>query len=187
MPNIRIRVFPQAFPECFEMDCFVLPNDETNGELVHYNPNYALDFRGKIELGLFAAMDKLLERIQPNIQESKILAKMVIGRLKDDKRMYWSFSSPTEYRVDSPEAEAWILVRSVFERRLKEKNEEASKCPFKVGDIAKYTPSEKTRNLYPNNLKPNDVAKIVEIRGGIYLYFEDGRGGFFWNEFSLVK
>ncbi len=189
MPNIRLRVFPQAFPEGFEMDCFVLPNDEINGEFVHYKPNYALDFRGKIEPGIFATLDNLLEHIQPEIEEPTV--KMVIGRLKDNKRTYWSFRSAQEYPVDSPEVEVWNLVKSVFEKRLQEKKEEVSKCPFKVGDMVRFTPSLETRSfskiIEHCGLKIGEVAKIVEIRGGIYLFFENGRGGFPWNEFSPVQ
>jgi hypothetical protein len=188
MSNIRFRVFAKAFPDGFEMDCFVLPSDETNGEFVHYKPNYALDFRGITEPGLFVALDNLLEHIQPEIEEPTI--KMVIERLKDHKRTHWSFRSAEEYPADSPEVEIWALVKSFFEKRLQEKKDEASKCPFKVGEMVKFTPSPDARKsskiIELCGLEINEIAKIAEIRGGIYLYFEDGRGGFSWNEFSSI-
>lgn len=67
----------------------------------------------------------------------------------------------------------------------------SSKCPFDVGDVVRFKPSERTRGHYQNferfGLKPNDVAEIKEIKDGIYLYFEDGKGGWAWNEFELVR
>jgi len=63
-----------------------------------------------------------------------------------------------------------------------------NKCPFKVGDVVKFTPSERTRNLYQNierfGLAIEQTVVIREIRDGIYLYFDNGAGGFPWNEFS---
>ncbi|MHB9054462.1 MAG: hypothetical protein ACYC5F_10860 [Thermoleophilia bacterium] len=65
------------------------------------------------------------------------------------------------------------------------------KCPFEVGDAVKFTPSERTRGLYQNierfGLKVGQEAIVREVRDGIYLYFDDGAGGFPWKEFSLVK
>ena len=189
MSNIRIRLFPQLPPKDWEMDCFVLPSDETNGELVSHNLKIAFDFRKRFEPGLFTALDKLLEQIPRGVEEPKTPVKMVVGRLKDDKRTYWSFRSAEEYSADSPEAKVWALVNSVFDKRLNEKEIEASKCPFKVGDMVKFTPSSRTRGHYQNveqltGLKANDVGKITEIRGGIYLDLDNGRGGFPWEEFS---
>lgn len=66
-----------------------------------------------------------------------------------------------------------------------------TKCPFKVGDIVRFTPSKRTRGLYQDverfGIKTNQEAKIKEIRQGAYLYFEEGIGGMPWNEFTLVK
>jgi len=63
-----------------------------------------------------------------------------------------------------------------------------NECPFKVGDVVKFTPSERTRNLYQNierfGLSIEQTVVIREIRDGIYLYFDNGAGGFPWNEFS---
>jgi hypothetical protein len=190
MPNIRIRLYHKTPNEDLEMDCFVLLNDETNGELVDHNVKIALDFRGKTEPGLFKALDGLLEHIPQDIEEPKKAVKMLIGRLKDDKKMYWSFRSAEEYPSDSPEAKVFALVNTVFEKRLKEKKEETSKCPFNVGDIVRFTPCTETRGLSEviqhSGLKINETGKIGEIRGGVFLYFEDGRGGFPWKEFSPV-
>jgi len=65
------------------------------------------------------------------------------------------------------------------------------KCPFKVGDMVRFSPSPRTQALYQDidrfGLKVNQVAKIREIRRGIYLYFKNGRGGFPWNEFVPAK
>lgn len=65
------------------------------------------------------------------------------------------------------------------------------KCPFKIGDTVKFTPSPRTLGHYQDigrfGIKVNQTAKIKEIRKGIYLYFEGGHGGFPWNEFSPVR
>lgn len=64
------------------------------------------------------------------------------------------------------------------------------KCPYNIGDRVRFTPSKRTKGLYQDierfGLKPNQVAIIREIRDGVYLYFDDGKGGFPWNEFSSV-
>ena len=65
------------------------------------------------------------------------------------------------------------------------------KCPFKVGDKVRFSPSARTRGLYQNldrfGLKIDQVLPITEIRDGLYLYFEDGSGGFPWNEFVSAQ
>lgn len=65
------------------------------------------------------------------------------------------------------------------------------KCPFCVGDLVQFTPSERTQGLYQNinrfGLEIGQEAVITEIRGGVYLYFGKNIGGFPWNEFTLVK
>lgn len=65
------------------------------------------------------------------------------------------------------------------------------KCPYSVGDKVRFTPSERTKGLYQDierfGLELNQVATIREIRHGIYLYFDDERGGLPWNEFSPVR
>jgi hypothetical protein len=64
------------------------------------------------------------------------------------------------------------------------------KCPFKIGDIVKFTPSVRTLGLYQNiekfGIKPNEVIEISEIKDGIYIYAKSGKGGWPWNEYTLV-
>jgi hypothetical protein len=65
-----------------------------------------------------------------------------------------------------------------------------SQCPFSIGDLVRFTPSRRTKGLYQDigrfGLMPNETAVVREIREGIYLYFDEGRGGFPWNEFTRV-
>jgi hypothetical protein len=65
-----------------------------------------------------------------------------------------------------------------------------TKCPFVVGDFVKFTPSERTLGLYQNverfGVHIGEICKIESIKDGIYLYFGPGKGGWPWNEFTLV-
>lgn len=65
------------------------------------------------------------------------------------------------------------------------------RCPFKVGDKVKFTPSERTKGLYQDierfGLRVGEVGTIMEIKDGIYLYFGSNKGGWPWNEFALVE
>ncbi|MHB1381616.1 MAG: hypothetical protein ACYCXJ_05275 [Thermoleophilia bacterium] len=65
------------------------------------------------------------------------------------------------------------------------------KCPFSVGDLVRFTPSNRTRGLYQDierfGLKEGQVARIAEIHDGTYLFFDKEVGGFPWNEFTLVE
>lgn len=65
------------------------------------------------------------------------------------------------------------------------------KCPFHVGDRVRFTPSARTQGLYQDverfGLTIGAEAVIREIREETYLYFDDGAGGFPWNEFTLVR
>jgi len=103
------------------MDCFVFPNDETNGELIHYNQKKAVDFRGVIETGLFTTLDSLLDRIQTGTKSST--TKMVIGRLKDEKKIFFNLEAFETYLPNTTEAEIWRLINSIYQKRLKETNE----------------------------------------------------------------
>ena len=62
-------------------------------------------------------------------------------------------------------------------------------CPFCVGDIVRFCPSERTRGHYQDierfGLRVGEEAEITSIKDGIYLYFAKG-GGWPWNEFELV-
>lgn len=64
-------------------------------------------------------------------------------------------------------------------------------CPFSIGELVRLTPSERTKGLYQDiehfGLQPNETAVVREVRYGIYLYFDNGRGGFPWNEFTRVE
>ena len=120
MPNMRIARF-RASPEEWDMHCIVLPSDETNGELVHHNPNQILNFRDKVEAGLFAALDGLLDRIVTEADIPKADIRMVIGRLKDETRSYFRFAAADRYLPTAAETEVWTLVDAVFRRRLQER------------------------------------------------------------------
>lgn len=65
-----------------------------------------------------------------------------------------------------------------------------STCPFRVGDRVIFTPSERTRGLYQDvdrfGVRPGEPYVIAEIRDGTYLYFENGSGGWPWNEFRAA-
>lgn len=62
-------------------------------------------------------------------------------------------------------------------------------CPFVVGDIVRFCPSERTRGHYQDikrfGLSIGEEAAIISIEDGVYLHFEKG-GGWPWNEFELV-
>lgn len=64
---------------------------------------------------------------------------------------------------------------------------QSSECPYRVGDLVRFCPSERTRGHYQDierfGLRVGDVAKIQSIEGGIYLHFEQG-GGWPWTEFQ---
>ena len=98
-----------------------MPSDETNGELVHHNPNEILDFRDKVEAGVFAAMDGLLDRIVPEADIPKADIRMVIGRLKDETRSHFRFAAADRYLPTAAETEVWTLVDAVFRKRLQER------------------------------------------------------------------
>lgn len=65
------------------------------------------------------------------------------------------------------------------------------RCPFVIGDYVRFTPSKRTLGLYQNwegyGVGIGVVYQIKEIKDGIYLYFQDGKGGWPWNEFTLVS
>jgi len=61
-------------------------------------------------------------------------------------------------------------------------------CPFQVGDLVRFTPSERTLSLYQDiqrfGINPGEIRAIAEIRNGCYLFFANGSGGWPWGEFS---
>lgn len=64
-------------------------------------------------------------------------------------------------------------------------------CPYDLGDVVRFTPSNRTRGLYQNierfGIAIGEEATILEVRDGVYLYFVNGAGGFPWNEYSLIR
>jgi hypothetical protein len=68
---------------------------------------------------------------------------------------------------------------------------ETLQCPFAVGDVVRFSPSERTRNHYQDigtlGVKPDQELEIKSIKDRMYLYFDGGIGGWPWNEFTLVS
>lgn len=66
-----------------------------------------------------------------------------------------------------------------------------NRCPYKVGDVVRFTPSERTKGLYQDierfGMGVGEEAIIRDVREGVYLYFDHGAGGFPWNEYTLVE
>lgn len=64
-------------------------------------------------------------------------------------------------------------------------------CPFRVGDVVRFAPSERTRGLYQNierlGIAIGEEAKVTDIRDDIYLSLSNGATGWPWNEFVLVS
>jgi hypothetical protein len=65
-------------------------------------------------------------------------------------------------------------------------------CPFKVGDTVIFSPSEHTRGWYQHawdklRIKPGDQGIITRIDQGVYVYLDDNRGGFFFDEYKLAS
>ena len=64
-------------------------------------------------------------------------------------------------------------------------------CPYDVGDVVRFTPSERTKGLCQHferfGLTIGKELPIQQIRDEMFLYFNNGAGGFAYNEFSLVK
>lgn len=64
-------------------------------------------------------------------------------------------------------------------------------CPFKIGDLVRFTPSKRTEGLYQDverfGLRVGEVYQVTKIKDGVYMYFARGKGGWPWNEFTLVK
>jgi hypothetical protein len=66
------------------------------------------------------------------------------------------------------------------------------KCPFKVGDMVKYSPTLHGRGHVAmteyNTLKPGTICRIVNITNDFYLVIEGYEnatgGGIYWSEFK---
>jgi hypothetical protein len=64
-------------------------------------------------------------------------------------------------------------------------------CPFKLGEKVVFTPNEHAmgwslHTFERARLKPGDSGVITRIESGMYLYLDDGRGGFHWECFSTA-
>jgi len=120
MSNIRVRRFSSASSEGWEMDCFILPNDETNGELIDYKHRGVIDFIGKSEPGIFKRLDSLLNEISPGSKGEDV--KMVVGRLKEDKtKIHYYLRAAESYSQNSSEAKLWATIDTIFFKRLERK------------------------------------------------------------------
>ena len=65
-------------------------------------------------------------------------------------------------------------------------------CPFKLGDVVKFTPDEHAYGwTWPSfgnmRLKPGDTGTITRISQGKYIYLDDERGGLHWECFKKVE
>jgi len=64
-------------------------------------------------------------------------------------------------------------------------------CPYNIGDVVRFTPSERTKGLCQHferfGLAIGKELPIREIRDEMFLYFDNGAGGFAWVEFSPVE
>lgn len=64
-------------------------------------------------------------------------------------------------------------------------------CPFKIGDFVKFAPKQRTIDHYQDisrfGVNLGDVVQIASIKDGVYLYFQNGSGGWPWNEFEAVS
>ncbi len=61
--------------------------------------------------------------------------------------------------------------------------------PFKIGDRVIFAPNEHTvgwswSSFDRLRLKPGDSGIVTRIDKGMYLYLDDGRGGFHWESFK---
>jgi hypothetical protein len=67
--------------------------------------------------------------------------------------------------------------------------QEKAPSPFKVGDRLVFSPNERTvgwiwSSFKRVRLKPGDVGVVTQIKDGVYIYLDDGRGGFHWECFK---
>jgi hypothetical protein len=63
--------------------------------------------------------------------------------------------------------------------------------PFKVGDEVIFDPDQRAMGWSWSSfdrvrLKPGDSGIVTRIDDGMYLYLDDGRGGFHWQTFKRV-
>jgi len=119
MPQIHFRRFRPISDDGWELDCFILPNDITNGELVHFKLNKMQPFRAEIEPGLFTALNNLLDRIPSDSETPKAEARLVVGRIREGTKLHYFLRAAEKYPQEAPETEIWRLVDAIYEKRLK--------------------------------------------------------------------
>lgn len=116
MSNIRFRRFPDLTHGGWELDCFVLPTDETNGELVHYTTKKVVQFVAIVEPGLYAELDRLMTALQAE-DIPKDAVRLVLGSLKDGRRTHYPLRAADQYGAGSAPGKVWRLVNAVFAKR----------------------------------------------------------------------
>jgi len=119
MPQIHFRRFRPTSVEGWELDCFILPDDMTNGELVHFKLNKIQPFRGEVEPGLFAALSDLLGRIPSGSETPKAEARLVAGIIREDIESHYFLGAAETYPQEAPETEIWKLVDAIYEKKVK--------------------------------------------------------------------
>ena len=65
-------------------------------------------------------------------------------------------------------------------------------CPFEVGDAVRFDPDDRAigwsyASFEEARIQPGDEGVVTRISEGEYLYLDDGRGGFHWECFKLVR
>ena len=70
--------------------------------------------------------------------------------------------------------------------------DDAAMSPFKIGDKVIFAPGEHAvgwewPTFKRTRLKPGDVGVVTRIEKGIYLYLDDGRGGYHWECFKKAS
>ena len=106
-------------PNDWQLDCIVLQSDETHGELVHFRPNNVKDFRGGGPVGIYLALDALLDRIASGAEVPRADVRLTLARFKNETRAYFSLRALDEYPPRSPETEIWMLINALYEKALK--------------------------------------------------------------------
>jgi len=119
MPQIHFRRFRPTSDDGWELDCFILPDDVTNGELVHFKLNTIHPFRGEVESGLFAALTNLIDRIPSSPKTAKTEARLVIGRIREGTELHYFLRAAEKYPQEAPETKIWKLVDAIYEKKVK--------------------------------------------------------------------
>lgn len=67
----------------------------------------------------------------------------------------------------------------------------ATKCPFRTGELIRFTPSKRTRGLYQDidalGVQIDEIIAVGNIKDDTYIYTKDGRGGWPWPEWSSTS